>query len=161
MARFCAEEAMRRIAMVGAVLLIGYGLPVPASADGVPPEVKTTPGCHCPLMHRRAHARVRHHRWAPPPQVAAIGPDLYNVLIPNPWDTAYDPIVVEHFRSPAVTGFYSPEATPPSWHGVLPYRIRTGDAVLQYDGLIGRYVPLAQADAALVAAAVPQPPPPR
>src|SRR3984893_17987670 len=103
-----------------------------------------------------------HHRWAPPPRaVAAIAPDYYNVLIPNPWDTLYDHIVVDHFRSPTVTGFYNPEAPPPSWHGVLPYRIRTGDAVLQYDGVIGRYVPLAQADAALIAAAVPPPPPPR
>jgi hypothetical protein len=157
---------MRRIAMVGAVLLIGYGLPVPVRADGVPPEVKATPGCHCPLVHRRVHARVSHHRWAPPPRaVAVIGPDYYNVLIPSPWDTLYDHIVVDHFRSPTVTGFYNPEAPPPSWHGVLPYRIRTGEGVYQgiyqYDGLIGRYVRLAAPDAALVAAAVPPPPPPK
>ena len=153
---------MRRIAMIGAALLIGYGLPAPAGADGLPPEVKAAPGCHCPLVHRRVHARVRRYRAPLPPRaVAAIGPDYYNVLIPSTWDTAYDRIVVTHFRSPTVTGFYDPEAPPPSWHGVLPYRIRTGEAVLQYDGLIGRYVPLAQADAALIAAAVPPPPPPR
>ena len=90
---------MRRIAMIGAAVLIGYGLPAPASADGMPPQVKATPGCHCPLVHRRVHARVRHYR-APLPlkAVAAIGPDYYNVLIPSPWDTAYDHIVVDHFR---------------------------------------------------------------
>src|SRR5260370_37909195 len=154
---------MRRIAMVGAALLIGYGLPVPASADGVPPEIKATPGCHCPLVHRRVHARVRHYRAPLPPKavVAIAGPDYYNVLIPSPWDTLYDHIAVDHFRSPTVTGFYNPEAPRPTWHCVLPYRIRTGDAVLQYDGLIGRYVPLAREDAALIAAAVPPPPPPR
>jgi len=147
--------------MVGAALLIGYGLAAPAGADGVPPEVKATPGCHCPLVHRRVHARVRHYRAPLPPKavVAIAGPDYYNVLIPSPWDTAYDRIVVTHFRSPTVTGFYNPEAPRPTWHGVLPYRIRTGDAVLQYDGLIGRYVPLAHEDAALIAAAVPPPPP--
>ena len=154
---------MRRIAMIGAAVLIGYGLPAPASADGMPPQVKATPGCHCPLVHRRVHARVRHYRAPLPPKavVAIAGPDYYNVLIPSPWDTAYDHIVVDHFRSPVVTGFYDPEAPRPTWHGVLPYRIRTGEAVLQYDGLIGRYVPLAREDAALIAAAVPPPPPPK
>jgi hypothetical protein len=155
---------MRRIAMLGAALLLGYGLPAPAEADGLPPEVKATPGCHCPPVHRRVHARVRHYRRAPlPPRVAAAvaGPDYYNMLVPNTWDPLYDHIMVDHFRSPVVTGFYQPEAPRPSWHGVLPYRIRTGEVVLQYDGLIGRYVPLARADAALIAAAVPPPPPPR
>src|SRR5438132_12648691 len=64
-----AEEAMRRIAMIGAAVLIGYGLPAPASADGVPPKAVTAapvgPGCHCPLVHRRVHARVRHYRAVP------------------------------------------------------------------------------------------------
>ena len=151
---------MRRIAMIGAVLLIGFALPAPASADGLPPEVKATPSCHCPLVHRRVHARVRHHRWAPPPRaLAAIGRDSYNMLIPSTWDTLYDHIMVDHFRSPAVAGFYSAEVARPSWHGIRPYRIRSGEAVLQYDGVIGRYVPLAQADAALVAAAVTPPAP--
>jgi hypothetical protein len=46
--------------------------------------------------------------------------------------------------------------------GILPYRVQVAEGVLQYDGLIGRYVPLAHEDAALVAAALPPPlPPPR
>jgi len=158
---------MRRIAMVGAALLIGYGLPAPAGANGVPPVVKATPGCHCPPVHRRVHARVRHYRAALPPKVVAIvaGPDYYNMLVPSPWDPLYDHIMVDHFRSPTVTGFYNPEAPRPSWHGIAPYRIRTGEGVYQgvyqYDGLIGRYVRLAGPDAALIAAAVPPPPPPK
>jgi len=154
--------------MLGAALLLGYGLPAPAEADGLPPEVKAIPGCHCPPVHRRLHARVRHYRRAPlPPKVAVAvaGPDYYNMLVPSPRDPLYDHIMVDHFRSPTVTGFYNPEAARPSWHGVLPYRIRTGQGVYQgvyqYDGLIGRYVRLAAPDAALIAAAVPPPPPPK
>jgi hypothetical protein len=38
--------------------------------------------------------------------------------------------------------------------------MRVAEGVLQYDGLIGRYVPLARSDEALIAAALPPPPPP-
>jgi len=101
---------MRRIAMVGAALLIGYGLPAPADANGVPPVVKATPGCHCPPVHRRVHARVRHYRAALPPKVVAAvaGPDYYKHAGPEPWDPLYDHIMVDHFRSRWSPGFINP-----------------------------------------------------
>lgn len=157
---------MLRFAAIGAALLISSGLAaVPAGADVRAPGekmVRAFPGCPCPpVVHRRVHARVRHHRFVPPPAVAVVRRDLYNVLIPSTYDPAYDRVVVDHFRTPTVTGFNEPWRPKPVWPGILPYRASVPDGVLQYDGLTGEYIPLARADAVVVAAAaLPLPPPP-
>jgi hypothetical protein len=178
---------MRRAASIGAVLLVGGALlPMPALADAtlradvtnrnlfesfarrypltVLNYARTTPAdCPCPsAVHRRVHARLRHPRSPTPPVAAARErPDYYNFLIPSTYDPAYDRVMVDHFRTPVVTGFDQPWRPRPVWPGFLPYRMRVAEGVLQYDGLIGRYVPLARGDAALIAAAAPAPPPPR
>jgi hypothetical protein len=153
---------MLRFAAIGAIVLIGCGLGAPARADGPGPKVApSAPICNCPVVHRRVYSRVRHHRL-PPPLVVREGPDLYNFLVPSPYDPAYDRVVVDHFRTPTVTGFDEPWRPKPVWPGILPYRASVPDGVVQYDGLIGRYVPLAHADAVRVAAAaLPLPPPSR
>lgn len=157
---------MMRLAAIGGAFLIGCALTAPAEADVHAVGEKVTPaapGCNCPLVvHRRVHARVRHHQIPPPAVAVREGPDYYNFLIPSPYDSAFDRVVVDHFRTPDVTGFDEPWRPKPVWPGILPYRVQAGDGgVLQYDGLIGRYVPLAHEDAALVAAALPPPPPPK
>jgi hypothetical protein len=155
---------MLRFATIGAVFLIGCGLATPAGANGVPATGAKVgppaPGCNCPpVVHRRVHVR-KHRQFVPPPVVIVReGPDYYNFLIPSPYDPAYDRVMVDHFETPVVSGYDEPWRKKPVWPGVLPYRMRVADGVLQYDGLIGRYVPLARADAALVAAALPPPPP--
>jgi hypothetical protein len=155
---------MLRFAAIGAVVLIGCGLAAPAGADGVPPGAKVAPPapiCNCPpVVHRRVHARVRHRRLPPAALVVREGPDYYNFLVPSTYDPAYDRVMVDHFRYPVVTGFNQPWRPRPVWPGILPYRVQVAEGVLQYDGLIGRYVPLAHEDAALAAAALPPPPPP-
>src|SRR5918911_3273907 len=154
---------MLRIAAIGAVLLTGLAWTPPAHADVPAPGEKVkpvVPGCNCPVVHRRAHARVRHRRFAPPPAVAVQeGPDLYNFLFPSTYDPAYDRVVVDHFRTPTVTGYDEPWRPKPVWPGILPYRAIAPEGIVQYDGLIGHYVPLAHEDA-LRGAAAPLPPPP-
>lgn len=156
---------MLRFAAIGVVLLAGAACMAPANADVPAPGEKVksvAPGCNCPVVHRRVHARVRHRRLVPPPAIAVReGPDLYNVLIPSAYDPAYDHVVVDHFRTPTVTGFDEPWRPKPVWPGILPYRASAPDGIVQYDGLIGRYVKLAAVDAARVAAPLPLPPPPK
>ena len=149
---------MKRLAAIGGAILIGCALAAPAKADGVP----KAPGCNCPpVVHKRVHARVRHRHYLPPRAVVVReGPDYYTFLIPSPYDPAYDRVMVDHFDTPVVSGYDEPWRRKPVWPGVLPYRMRVAGGILQYDGLLGRYVPLAQADAALIAAALPPPPPP-
>ena len=156
---------MLRFAAIGGALVIGYALAAPAKADDTPAGAKVAPpapGCHCPPVQRRAHVR-RHRRFVPPPAVVVRqGPDLYNFLIPSPYDPAFDRVMVDHFDTPTVSGYAEPWRKKPVWPGILPYRMQVADGVLQYDGLIGRYVPLAHEDAVRVAAAaLPPPPPPR
>ena len=153
---------MLRFAAIGAVLVIGCGLAAPAEADVTPKPVQVKPGCNCPpVVHRRVHVR-KHRRFVPPPAVVVReGPDLYNFLIPSPYDPAYDRVMVDHFDTPVVSGYAEPWRKKPVWPGILPYRMQVAEGVVQYDGLIGRYVPLAHEDAARVAAvALPPPPPP-
>jgi len=156
---------MLRFAAIGAVLLIGFAGAPPVRADVPAPGERVrpaAPGCNCPVVHRRVHARVRHRRFVPPPAIAAReGPDLYNFLFPSPYDPAYDRVVVDHFRTPTVTGYDEPWRPKPVWPGILPYRASAPDGIEQYDGLTGRYVRLAAADAARVAAPLPLPPPPK
>jgi hypothetical protein len=101
---------------------------------------------------------------------APFVPVYYNPLLPSPYDTAYDRAIVLHFRSPPVSGLYRPEpgypSTPPVL-GVHYYRVQPGPVVLQYDGMVGQYVQLAQHDPAQVHAVppplpvpLPLPPPP-
>jgi hypothetical protein len=157
---------MLRFAAIGAIFVIGCGLAMPAGANGVPATgaqvAPLAPGCHCPPVRRRVHVR-KHRRFVPPPPVVVReGPDLYNFLIPSPYDPAFDRVMVDHFDTPTVSGYNEPWRKKPVWPGVLPYRMQVADGVLQYDGLIGRYVPLAHEDAVRVAvAALPPPPAPR
>src|SRR5437763_7213332 len=96
---------MLRFAGIGAVFLIGCGLAMPAGANGVPaPGTRVAPpapGCNCPpVVHRRVHVR-KHRPFVPPPVVVVReGPDLYNFLIPGPYDPAYDPVTVAHLDTP-------------------------------------------------------------
>jgi hypothetical protein len=162
--RLSAEEEMLRFAAIGAILVAGLAWTPPAGADAPGEKVKpVAPGCNCPVVHRRVHARVRHRRFVPPPAIAVQeGPDLYNFLVPSPYDPAYDRVVVDHFRTPTVTGYDEPWRPKPVWPGILPYRVTSPDGVDQYDGLIGHYVPLAHQDAVRVAAAaLPPPSPPK
>lgn len=155
---------MLRFAAIGAVLLAGVAWMSPAGADVPAPGERVkraTPICNCPVVHRRTHARV-HRRFVPPPAVVVQeGPDFYNVLIPSTYDPAYDRVVVDHFRTPTVTGYDEPWRPKPVWPGILPYRAIAPEGIVQYDGLIGHYVQLAHADAARVAAPMPLPPPPK
>lgn len=169
---------MRAFGAIGAAFLIACAVPAAGRADAPGPgggaaARPATPDCKCPQVQRRAapprrqHVRYRKHLHPPPIAVvpAPFTPVYYNPALPSPYDTAYDRGMVLHFRSPPVSGFYRPEPgfppTPPI-AGVHHYRVQPGPVVLQYDGLIGEYVQLAQNDPAQVhvAAPVPAPPPP-
>jgi hypothetical protein len=150
-------------AMIAAFLIVGAA-PVAARADAPGPGA-AGPGCHCPPV--RHHHVWRRHRWRryvrrlpPPVEAPPLIPVYYNPLLPSPYDTDYDRGMVLHFRSPPVTGIQIWEpgypATPPIV-GVIPYREAAPGTVMQYDGLIGEYVALAQQDAAH---ALPPPAPP-
>jgi len=96
------------------------------------------------------------------PQMPFAPLPVYNPLIPSPWDSAYDRVMTLHFRSPEVSGAYVGEPgyphTPPV-RGGQPYRVQSGTAVLQYDGMAGQYITLSQEDARLAfpSAAAPVP----
>jgi hypothetical protein len=155
---------MRPFGAMTAAFLLACAVPVPGHADGPPAAAgavaqPAAPGCNCPgvqarhasrpYRHARVHARHWRHRWPAP--IALSGPPVvYDPPIPSPWDTAYDRAMTLHFRSPEVSGTYSGEPglphTPPV-RGVQHYRVEAGAAVLQYDGLTGRYIRLAQRDA--------------
>src|SRR4029077_1747695 len=110
----------------------------------------------------RFHARRRVH----PVPVAFAPLPPYDPPIPAVWDTAYDRAMTLHFRSPEVSGTWVDEPGfphTPAVHGIQAYRVQVGGAVMQYDGLLGDYVPLAQADARRAfppGAPVPVAPPP-
>jgi hypothetical protein len=144
-------------------------MPSTGYADGMPPAApaaKAAPGCHCPPVRHVRHVRHRRHyvhRWRRPlVPVVAVAPLPYNAPIPWPWDTAYDRGMTLHFRSPAVSGTWTgdpgfthtPPIVPVQW-----YREASGDAVLQYDGLTGQYIRLAQVDAMRAFPPAPSPPP--
>ncbi len=161
---------MRPLSAMTAAFLIACAVPTASHAEGATGAgVVTQPpaaACDCPASPQRHawrhHHHARHHaghwrHWAPPP-VALAPPAPYNPLLPAVWDSAYDRAMVRHFRSPAVSGVYRFELgyppTPPI-RGVQAYRVQAGSAVLQYDGLTGQYIPLAQNDALRVLAAAP------
>jgi hypothetical protein len=166
---------------VGALIVIACAAPAPSRAATPPTDAGAVaeapaPGCHCPRAQyrhaRRVHHHVRRHARAPIALLPAP-PPAYDPPIPSPWDPAYDRAMTLHFRSPEVSGTYTGEPgfphTPPV-HGIQSYRVQTGAAVLQYDGLTGQYIQLARVDAlrafppapaaAVPAPAVPAPPPP-
>jgi hypothetical protein len=163
---------------------IGSGAIASSAAAQVGACDEPGPGYRTPPRRARHHAKPRKHR--PAARLAAIAPQplaaipfYYNPGIPSPYDTAYDRAMVLHFRSPPVSGFYRPEPgfppTPPVL-GLHPYQIQTGQiqtgqiqtgqiqtgpVVLQYDGITGAYIQLAQDDPAhLRLIAVPPAPPP-
>jgi hypothetical protein len=95
----------------------------------------------------------------------AVAPPIYDPPIPSPYDTAYDRAMTLHFRSAEVSGTYTGEPGYPHIPpvaSVQPYRGFSGATVLQYDGLTGEYIALAQADARRFLAALGPPiaPPP-
>jgi len=100
---------------------------------------------------------VRRHYAPPIALLPPPPPPPYNAVIPSTWDSAYDRAMMLHYRDRAVTGVVIDETgyphTPPVQRGWL-YRVRSGPTVLQYDGMAGAYVPLAQADAARALASV-------
>jgi hypothetical protein len=160
---FSGREAMRLYSAMAAALLITCAAPPASRADGLPaaaaPAAETpAPGCRCPgyLRHaRRAyrHVWVRHWRHRRHFAVAFVPPPLivpYDPPIPAPWDSAYDRGMTLHFRSPVVSGSYIGEPWWPHTPPIRPftaYRLASGGGVLQYDGLTGVYIPLAQVDA--------------
>jgi len=164
---------MRVLSTIGALILVAFAAPATGRADappaGGPPAASVSaPGCHCPrpVRHawRRHHAR-RYARLAVPLVPVAPSP-LYDPPIPSPDNPAYDRAMTLHFRSPEVSGTWVDEPglphTPPVV-GIQHYRVQTAAAVLEYDGLTGEYIPLAQADARRLfppVAAAPAPPAP-
>ena len=160
---------MRLLTTIGALVLFAVAAPAIGRA-ATPPDTAATPeaaavgvgsgmpapGCRCPrIYHRhvwRRHWRGRFHvrRRVYPVAVAVAPLPPYDPPIPAPWDTAYDRAMTLHFRSPVVSGTWTGEpgfAHTPAVFGIQAYRVPVGPAVMQYDGLIGDYVPLAQADA--------------
>lgn len=153
-------------AIAGLLLLAGM-MPASSYADApgpMPSAQAARPGCRCPgIRHvRHVHHRyVRHFRYRRLVPLIAVAPLPYNAPIPSPWDTAYDRGMTLHFRSPAVSGTWIDEPGLPHTPPIRPvqwYRVPYGVAVLQYDGLTGEYITLAQADA--VRALPPALPPP-
>jgi hypothetical protein len=82
----------------------------------------------------------------------------YNPVIPNTHDSAYDRLLSEHFRNRIASGFHESadsKIIADSKSGFTSYRAVKAGRVLQYDGLLGRYVPLARGDGIPGAAATP------
>jgi len=126
------------------------------TADNFVPAEGTT-GCPCPV-HRQPRSRVPivHSANAPPQAMVGTPGRDYNPVIPNPHDSAYDRLVSEHFRNRVPSGFHESadsKEIADSKSGIIPYRVVKAGRVLQYDGLLGRYVPLARGDGIPVAAA--------
>ena len=171
---------MRLSWTIGALVLIACTAPATSRAATPPDTVAApeaaavgvgsdmpAPGCRCPRLHHhvwRAHRHVRHWRRVVR-RLALVPLPPYDPPIPAVWDTAYDRAMTLHFRSPEVSRTWVGEpgfAHTPPVHGIQAYRVQSGGAVVQYDGLIGEYVPLAQVDALRAfppAAAAPAPAP--
>ncbi len=156
---------MRLSTTIGALVLFALAAPATSRA-ATPPDTAAAPdaaavgvgsgvpapGCRCPRVYHRHVWKKRWHRYARRlPLAAALAPlPPYDPPIPAVWDTAYDRAMTLHFRSAEVSGTWVDEpgfAHTPPVHGIQAYRVQVGAAVMQYDGLIGEYVPLAQADA--------------
>jgi hypothetical protein len=155
---------MRLYSAIATAFLIACAVPATSRADdpqSAASAVSQTPapGCNCPRVqhrhawrpHRHARHHARHWRHGWPTPIALLGPPVYyDPPIPSPWDSAYDRAMTLHFRSPEVSGSYVGEPgfphTPPI-RGIQHYRVQAGAAVLQYDGLTGQYIRLAQSDA--------------
>jgi hypothetical protein len=90
----------------------------------------------------RPRVSVTPPRHAAPPVMAGAESADYHDVIPNPYDSVHDRMMRDHFRTATATDFYYPRDSKSVRRGTLPYRMRVGDSVLQYDGLIGRYVQL-------------------
>ena len=147
---------MRPLGAIAAIVLLAGLMPATSYADGPAsgPEA-AKPGCRCPgvrhvrhvrhIRHRVYHARLR--RGIPVPVVPVA---IYDPPLPSPWDTAYDRGMTLHFESAAVSRTYTGE---PGWpplpavRSVGPYRKQVGSVVVQYDGITGEYIRLAQVDA--------------
>ncbi len=178
---------MRALSSIGAVFVLLCAATVgraetiaaaPAAGSDralAPPILCDGPG-PMPRPHRivrhhrhyvRLHYRHRRHWWPMPaalpyPPPAAVVPVYYNPPLPDPYDSAYDRAMTLHFRSPAVSGIQVLEPGFPPTPPIVPYqwyRVQAaGGPVLQYDGLTGQYIPLAQSDAAWLAVATSPPP---
>jgi len=166
---------MRRLLIIAAAVLVGLAWPAASRADGMPKlqvkekvKVKTV-----------RHVRHRLVRRAPPAVFALPGPYDLHAEPPNPLDGAYQPAMVSYFRDPSITGYRPASAAgyvlddagdtvggvyyhrtgwagaqgrqlpPPPRIDNFPFRKYPAPAVVEYDGLIGEYVPLSARDTAL------------
>ena len=111
--------------------------PLPATSE--PGAAQSTATAR---QRMRPRVSVTPPRHAPPPVMAGAESADYHDVIPNAYDNAYDRMMRDHFRTATATDFYYLQDSKSVRRGTLPYRMRVGDRVLQYDGLIGRYVQL-------------------
>jgi hypothetical protein len=180
------ERPMRLTCALGAALLLCCAVPAISHAADLTATPEAAPGsansdntavrqpaaaCDAPVANpnaRRRHRVVKHvyhRRWQRPPVVMMRPPPppplvIYNPPIPSPYDSAYDRGMLLHYLSPPVSGIYGLDPglpTTPPIAGVQHYRLQVGEAVVQYDGITGEYIPLAQIDARRVLAAGPLP----
>ncbi len=151
---------MRAFHAIGAALLMACAMPATSRAEAILATSTVSapcgPGCDRPGVQRetwrpRRHARVhpRYRRHARPAPIAAGPPPAYyNPPLANPYDSAYDRVMTQHFRPPPVTVEYKVERGYPVIPRVAqPYRFAAGGAVFEYDLMADGYVPLAQRDA--------------
>jgi len=92
---------MQRLLVLSAAILIGFAMPLPSYADGMPkPEVQVKKKVK--VVHR-----VRHRRVVRGPAVVALpGPYDLHALPPSALDSAYEPAMVAYFRDPSITGYW-------------------------------------------------------
>lgn len=165
---------MRAFHAIGAALLMACAMPATSHAEAILATSTVSapcgPGCDRPGLQREAwgshrhawrshrhawqsHRHMRHHarywRHGRPAAVAtAPPPAYYNPPLANPYDSAYDRVMTQHFRPPPVTVEYPVERGYPVIPRVAqPYRFAAGGAVFEYDLMADGYVALAQRDA--------------
>jgi hypothetical protein len=158
-------------------MLIACCAPMPSRADGMPKaEMLVKEKVKVVKTVRRVRHRVL--RRAAPAIVGLPGPYDLRADPPPPLDSAYQPAMLSYFHDVSITG-YRPGSTAAyvlhegdehlgrvyyhrtGWAGAqgpklpspgvdnFPFRKYTDRGVLQYDGLLGEYVPLSARDSAL------------
>lgn len=165
---------MRRLLIIAAAVLIGLALPAASRADGMP-KLQVKERAKVKTVRHMRHRLVRRA----PAVFALPGPYDLHAEPPNPLDGAYQPAMMSYFRDPSITGYrpgsaagyvlagvvetvgsthyhrigwggaQGPKLPPPPRIDNFPFRKYPAPAVLEYDGLIGEYVPLSARDATL------------
>lgn len=180
---------MRRLLVFASAALITLALPAASRADGMPRlQMKERVKVQVKTVHRVRHRLLR--RVLPPAIVALPGPYDLRADPPPPIDSAYQPAMMSYLHDPSITGYrpgsspgvvlddagehvgsvryhhtgwaraQGPKLPPPPAIDNFPFRKYTEHGVLQYDEVIGEYVPLSARDSALamrVANQAPQP----